>query len=150
MRAIVYLTVCEQADFLIWEKPESESMPSKKVKSTKKPASSTSTVTRIKATDDTSAVKADKSEKVKATPVVETKKSTKTKKRGVGIVLVPFKAFGAYVMGAWTELRQVRWPTRRATWGLTGAVLAYSAFFVIIVLLLDAGFKYLFELILKK
>lgn len=123
-------------------------MPSKKAKSTKKPASST--VTRIKATDDKSAVKADKSKKVKATPVVETKKPKKTKKRGVGIVLLPFTAFGGYIKGAWVELRQVRWPTRRATWGLTGAVLAYSAFFVIIVLLLDAGFKYLFELILKK
>ncbi len=125
-------------------------MPSKKAKSTKKPASATSTVTRIKATDDTPATKAEKTAQVKAAPVAETKKVKKTKKRGAGIIFVPFKAIGGYFKGAWVELRQVRWPTRRATWGLTGAVLAYSAFFVIIVLLLDAGFKYLFELILKK
>jgi preprotein translocase subunit SecE len=127
-------------------------MPTKKAKSAKKPASST--VTRIKATDSTPAAKAEKTTKVKAvetaTPAAETKKTKKTKKRGVSIIFVPFKALGGYFKGAWVELRQVRWPTRRATWGLTGAVLAYSAFFIVIVLLLDAGFKYLFEFILKK
>ncbi len=60
----------------------------------------------------------------------------------------PFRAIGGYFKGAWEELRQVRWPTRRATWSMTLAVLLYSAFFVAIILLLDAGFKYLFELIL--
>ncbi|MCA9335127.1 preprotein translocase subunit SecE [Candidatus Saccharibacteria bacterium] len=60
------------------------------------------------------------------------------------------RAFGGYFKGAWVELRQVRWPNRRATWGMTAAVLTYTAFFVIFVLLLDAGFKYLFELILTK
>lgn len=125
-------------------------MPSKKAKSTKKPASAASTVTRIKATDSKPSPKPKKAEAVKVVPVVETKKPKKTKKRGLGLVFVPFKAIGSYFKGAWIELRQVRWPTRRATWGLTGAVLAYSVFFVVIVLLLDAGFKYLFELILKK
>ena len=66
--------------------------------------------------------------------------------RGLGFL----GAIGGYFKGAWVELRLVRWPTRRATWSLTGAVLAYSAFFVILVLLLDAAFKYLFELILGK
>lgn len=54
-----------------------------------------------------------------------------------------------YFVGAWKELRQVHWPTRRATWSLTGAVLAFSTFFVAFILLLDALFKYLFESILK-
>jgi preprotein translocase SecE subunit len=58
-------------------------------------------------------------------------------------------AIGGYFKGAWTELRQVRWPTRRATWGLTLAVILFSAFFAIIILLLDILFKYLFEIILK-
>lgn len=56
---------------------------------------------------------------------------------------------GGYFKGAWVELRQVHWPNRRATWSLTIAVLLYSAFFVALILLLDAGFKYLFEQILK-
>ena len=60
----------------------------------------------------------------------------------------PFRAVIGYFKGAWFELRQVRWPTRRATWSMTLAVLLYTAFFVTIILLLDAVFKYLFELIL--
>ena len=62
----------------------------------------------------------------------------------------PARATGGYFKGAWTELRQVRWPNRRATWSLTLAVLIYTAFFVVVVLLLDALFKYMFELILGK
>ena len=58
-------------------------------------------------------------------------------------------SFFGYFTGAWYELRQVHWPTRRATWGLTGAVLAFSAFFVVFILILDAIFKYVFETILK-
>lgn len=58
-------------------------------------------------------------------------------------------AIGGYFRGAWIELRLVRWPTRQATWGLTFAVILFSAFFVVIILLLDILFKYLFELILK-
>lgn len=57
--------------------------------------------------------------------------------------------FFGYFTGAWYELRQVHWPTRRSTWGMTGAVLAFSAFFVIFILILDAIFKYVFETILK-
>ena len=88
-----------------------------------------------------------------ATPVEKTPSIQKTaekqkksgrKIRGTG----PLRSFGGYFIGAWKELRQVRWPNRRATWSLTGAVLAYSAFFVLLVLLLDTGFNYLFELIL--
>lgn len=54
----------------------------------------------------------------------------------------------SYFKGAWYELRQVRWPNRRATWSLTGAVLLFTAFFVVVILLLDALFKYIFQLIL--
>lgn len=60
----------------------------------------------------------------------------------------PFKAFGRYLKGSWRELREVRWPTRRATWGMTGALLGFTAFFVAIILLLDAGFQQLFNLFL--
>ena len=58
-------------------------------------------------------------------------------------------AIGGYFRGAWIELRLVRWPTRQATWGLTFAVILFSAFFVVVILLLDIFFKYVFELILK-
>ncbi|HEY1085357.1 MAG TPA: preprotein translocase subunit SecE [Candidatus Saccharimonadales bacterium] len=95
---------------------------------------SNNTVTRISASDNKGKAAPKKSKAPKAA------KKPKVEERG-GIV--------GYFVGAWKELRQVHWPTRRATWGLTGAVLAFSAFFVVFILLLDAGFKYLFEFILK-
>jgi preprotein translocase SecE subunit len=55
---------------------------------------------------------------------------------------------GNYFKGAWIELQQVRWPNRRATWGMTMAVIAFTLFFVILIVLLDAGFKELFNIIL--
>ncbi len=96
---------------------------------------------KAKAAD--AAVTTVKSDAAPAKAVKPAKAKRKTSRGGV------FRAIGGYFKGAWVELRQVRWPNRRATWGLTGAVLAYSAFFIVVVLLLDAGFKYLFDLILK-
>lgn len=103
------------------------------------------TVTRIKAADDAPAKT--KKETVKAQAVEQKQPRKKPSAKGIA---KPFVAFGGYFKGAWQELKQVRWPTRRATWGLTVAVIAYSAFFVLLVLLLDALFKYLFELMLGK
>ncbi len=129
-------------------------MVNKSKKSSKPATSDDTTVVRIKAGAATSSKKAAK-ESTTDTAVIGTTKPVAAKKlrskkgkgiRGLGV----FRAIGRYFKGAWTELRQVRWPNRRATWSLTGAVLAYSAFFVVLVLLLDAGFKYLFELILGK
>lgn len=60
----------------------------------------------------------------------------------------PLVAISDYFKGAWYELRQVRWPSRTSTWGLTLAILLYTAFFVLLIVLLDAGFKLLFERIL--
>ena len=53
-----------------------------------------------------------------------------------------------YFRGAWQELRQVRWPSRAQTWYLTAAVIIFTGFFVALVLLLDALFKYLFNLLI--
>lgn len=54
-----------------------------------------------------------------------------------------------YLKGAWAELKEVRWPNRKSTWELTLAVLGFSTFFVILILLLDALFKYLFTLMIN-
>lgn len=59
-----------------------------------------------------------------------------------------FVKIGGYFKGAWIELRQVRWTNRRATWGMTLAVIAFTLFFTILIILLDAGFKELFKIIL--
>lgn len=108
-------------------------------KDTKKPSKTTATVTRIKAKDT-------KNEAVKKLKVAkkETVKSEEPKKTSKN----PVKATGGYFKGAWEELRQVRWPNRRATWSLTAAMLIFTAFFVVLILLLDAFFKYIFQLIL--
>lgn len=60
----------------------------------------------------------------------------------------PFRAVGGYFKGAWVELRQVRWPDRKATWGLTVAVILFSLFFALVILGLDAVFRYLFKEVL--
>ncbi len=98
-----------------------------------------SNVVRIKASKTTT-----KKEEVK--PV---KASSKTKSKAKANKVAGEKKVG-YFKGAWIELRQVRWPDRRAAWSLTGAVLAYSVFFVVLILLLDRLFQYLFDFILGK
>lgn len=97
-------------------------------------------VTRIKASSDAPKKIA------KQTPAKKTKREKKPKKQSrIGKF---FASPISYFKGAWSELRQVRWPNRRATWGLTLAVIAFSAFFLLIIVLLDAAFKFLFEFII--
>lgn len=124
-------------------------------KSTRNQSSSDPSVVRIRATAQPT--RKSKHEETKETPtlVKATKEQAPQKEKSekasrIRKIGKPVKSAGVYFKGAWVELRQVRWPNRRATWSLTFAVLAYSAFFVVLVLLLDAGFKYLFELILRK
>lgn len=102
-------------------------------------------VTRIKASEparDTkkTTIKTKKPSAVKA-PVITADDET-SKKRN------PFKAIKDYFVGAWRELRQVRWPDRKATWGMTVALLLFTVFFVVVILLLDTLFKYIFQLII--
>jgi len=112
-------------------------------KSKKAPAKDTSssktTITRIKASDLSPVVSTDKKTTTKTR---STQKAEKKTSRNI------FVAIAGYFKGAWYELRQVRWPNRRATWSLTAAVLIFTGFFVLLVVLLDILFKYLFELIL--
>jgi preprotein translocase subunit SecE len=106
-----------------------------------KKAATTTKVTRIKASEAVAAPKKKKEVK-KAEPVAKTGDANETGIRN------PFGPIGRYFKGAWYELKQVRWPNRKATWGLTLAVIAFTAFFVVLILLLDALFKYIFQLIL--
>jgi preprotein translocase SecE subunit len=136
----MYLTVCSSRLFNLGECV----LAAKNQKSATKKTPSDVKVTRITASSNTKAktkkdVAVKKEEKAKTSP--------KSEEVTVG-VRNPFKAIGGYFAGAWYELKQVRWPNRKATWGLTVAVLAFSAFFVVLILLLDALFKYIFQLIL--
>ncbi len=57
---------------------------------------------------------------------------------------------GAYFKGSWQELKKVQWPDKKATWSLTIAVLVFTAFFVVIILLIDIIFQELFNMILAR
>jgi len=104
-------------------------------------------VTRIKASTTTSSKSKTKTPAAKK-PTGQSKPTTTKREKEAKVNFNPITAIFGYFKGAWEELRQVHWPTRKATWGLTVAVLLFSAFFVVVVLLLDAFFKYLFELVL--
>ena len=114
----------------------------------KKPAAKKATpaaaakVTRIKASEPTT-------RKKPTSKVIVTDKSASSPDTTSRVTaLSVLRSIGGYFKGAWYELRQVRWPNRKATWGLTAAVLIFTAFFVVLIVLLDILFKYLFELIL--
>jgi preprotein translocase SecE subunit len=114
-------------------------------------------VTKISANDDSkteSTAKKTRVAKVKTSPKTNTPKAKKAPKtplseRDLYPPLVPFVKLGGYFKGAWRELREVRWPNRKATWSLTIAVIGFSVFFGAVILLLDAGYKVLFEQILR-
>ena len=72
----------------------------------------------------------------------ETAKSTKKSSQAETgkkpfILWRPFIALGHYLRDSWRELRQVRWPNRKATWKMVLAVLIYSALFVVLISVLD-------------
>lgn len=75
-------------------------------------------------------------------------KVAEKKRRKTPAILKPFTAAGRYFKGSWQELRQVRWPNRRATWALTIAVLIFTGFFTLLIVALDAGFEYILNRIL--
>ncbi len=97
-------------------------------------------------------------EEKKATKKPKTEKAKKEKKplpMPIRIITAPFRwiakpfiALGTYIHNSWLEIRQVRWPNRKATWKLVGAIFVYSAVFVAIVMILDAIFNFIFSKLL--
>lgn len=98
-------------------------------------------------------VKDKKQEKLKQKEARKAKKAEKkaakdAESKKVFILFRPFVAFFRYLRDSWREIRQVRWPNRKATWKMVLAVLVYTALFIILISLLDLFFKWLFSLIL--
>lgn len=83
----------------------------------------------------------------KASPKATEAETKVSKKRRLGVPRW-IRAIGGYFIGSWQELRMVRWPSRRSTWGLTFAVILFSVFFAGVILGLDTLFQYLFKEIL--
>lgn len=113
-------------------------------------------IRRIKATDNK---KPQKTPSNKATAPDEVANDTKQKpsakpKKDKAVTSTkpknnPFRQMIDYFKGSWYELKQVHWPSRSATWSMTVAVLLFSLFFVVLIVLLDSGFRWVFEQLLR-
>lgn len=99
---------------------------------------STTVRTRVVEASDTTAPAKKKTSKKAIARATAKSNATRSNAKKVG-----------YFKGAWLELKQVRWPNRRATWSLTFAIIIFTLLFTALILLLDAGFKYLFDFIIK-
>lgn len=84
---------------------------------------------------------------VKKSPAVS-KKVKQKRSFKLPKVFAFLRPIGGYFVGAWDELKQVRWPDRKSTWGLTIAVILFSAFFAGVILGLDWIFQTLFKQII--
>lgn len=111
-------------------------------------------ITKIKAKDSGkspgTAVKSPEKAKVVKPPKDSAKKETAVRKpqKKPFILIRPFVYFGRYLKGSWSELRLVRWPTRKATWKLVFAIFIYTGLFIAVIMFLDALFTWLFNLII--
>ena len=91
-----------------------------------------------------------KSEKAKkAEAAKKVAKTEKAEGKKVFILFRPFVALFRYLRDSWKEIRQVRWPNRKATWKMVLAVFIYTVLFVAIISLLDLFFTWLFSMIIK-
>jgi preprotein translocase SecE subunit len=61
--------------------------------------------------------------------------------RKVLIIFIFLRPIGRYFVGAWKELRQVKWPTRKASVQLTFAVIVFTIVMMGFIVLLDTGFE---------
>ena len=75
-------------------------------------------------------------------------KSDKRSNKKPFILIRPLVYFFRYLRDSWREIRQVRWPSRKATWKLFFAILIYTLLFGAIIMLLDVFFTWIFNLII--
>jgi preprotein translocase SecE subunit len=113
-------------------------------KSEDKPKTSTSKNVKTAVKIAKNIVKEEK-KAVKKEKAVKVKKEKKPGNKFVRVITAPFR----YVHDSWLEIRQVRWPNRKATWKLVGAIFIYSAFFIVLTMLLDALFNFIFSQIIR-
>lgn len=124
-------------------KPKTQTQP----KTQTKPTETQTKVTKAQAKQQAKLAKT-KAKAAKAKTKAKANTPEKPLKQ-VFILARPFVALGRYLRNSWRELRQVRWPNRKATWKMTLAVLVYCAIFIVFIMLLDALFTFIFDLLLK-
>ena len=93
-----------------------------------------------KSDSDKQSVKAKNTSK-KAPKLVRESKTDKN----TFLLFKPFVAIGNYFRNSWRELKQVHWPNRRATWALTLAVILFSLFFILMIMLFDWIFNFIMQ-----
>ncbi len=96
-------------------------------------------IRRIKASDDKQSV---------SKPISRRRKQKAGDGAKLKRITRPLGNLIGYFKGAWFELRQVRWPNRRATWSMTAALLIFTAVFLAFILVVDLAFESLFKLII--
>ena len=101
-------------------------------------------ITRIKASDKKSSEVSKKKVAKLSRKATKAKKEKKPMGKFGKVITAPFR----YVHESWLEIRQVRWPNRKATWKLVGAIFVYAAFFIVFIMLLDALFNFIFSKII--
>ncbi len=109
-----------------------------KSKRSPQPKKSATKVTTKTAAAETAAKPTKKAESTDAAQ--STKKAKKDRTPRVGI----FARFRNYVIGSWHELQKVRWPSRAATWRMTGALILFVLIFTGFIVLLDTFFNFIF------
>ena len=114
-------------------------------KSPESPEKAEKTARRVKVGQDSHSVKKPLKTAEKAAKKATTEKSTEKKPF---ILIRPLVYLGRYIRDSWKELRLVRWPTRKATWKLVLAIFIYTALFIAIIMLLDALFTWLFNIVI--
>jgi len=92
--------------------------------------------------------KASKAKKADVKPTQHKKTKKVVIPKPLLTITAPLRAAGRYVRGSWQELRQVFWPSRRASLGLTLAVILFTLFFTVVIVALDTAFQELFKRIL--
>ena len=96
--------------------------------------------------------KSDKAQKKAEKKAAKAEKKANRAAKNAGkkpfVLFRAFIALGRYIRDSWHELRLVRWPSRKSTWGLVLAVFIYTAIFVVFITLLDMLFNYLSNLML--
>ncbi len=75
-------------------------------------------------------------------------KSDKKSDKKPFILIRPIVYFFRYLRDSWREIRQVRWPSRKATWKLFFAIIIYTLLFGAIIMLLDVLFTWVFNTII--
>ena len=119
-----------------------------------KPTKVIKTKTKVAKVDQKAAKNKAKADK-KAAKKAEKKANKKPMPKWLAVITWPFRmiakpfiSLGHYIRDSWREIRQVRWPSRSATWKMVLAVFIYAGLFIVLIMLLDALFTWLFNLLL--